>query len=252
MSRGYEAQARAVQLLFAAVFCAGWFYAGRSGWISPIFLPPIEAVAASFAALVQTQEFWAAVAVTLSTVARAYAIAAVLGVAAGYAITRSPFLTKVLEPVVSSLFAIPITLFLPLFVLMFGIGVSSKIAYGATYAFFPIALNTIAGIRNVEKRYLAAARGMGMSAYGVLRHVLLPSAFPVILTGLRIGFIICFASVLGGETISSVAGVGRAIALAAELMEPARMYAWIVFVVLTALILNALVTGIENRLRGPA
>lgn len=252
MSEGSGAQPRAVQIVFAAGFCALWFAAGRSGAVSPLFLPPIETVAASFVALVQTEEFRNAVAVTLSTVARAYAIAVILGIAAGYAITRSLFLTKVFEPIVSSLFAIPITLFLPLFVLMFGIGVSSKIAYGAAYAFFPVALNTIAGFSNTDKRYLAAARSLGLSAYGTFRHVLLPSAFPVILTGLRIGFFICFASVLGGETISSVAGIGRAIALAAELMEPARMYAWIVFVVLTALVLNGIVSTVENRMRGHA
>jgi ABC-type nitrate/sulfonate/bicarbonate transport system permease component len=250
MSEG--SRARAVQILFALAFCAAWFAIGRTGWISPLFLPPAEAVAASFAALVQTEEFRSAVFVTLSTLARAYAIAVVLGILAGYAITRSAFLTKLFEPIVSSLFAIPITLFLPLFVLMFGIGVSSKIAYGAAYAFFPIALNTIAGICGVDGRYLTAARSLGLSPFGTFRHVLLPSAFPVILTGLRIGFFICFASVLGGETISSLAGMGRAIALAAELMEPARMYAWIVFVVLIALVLNALVSALENRLRGPA
>ena len=72
---------------------------------------------------------------------------------------------------------------------------------------------------------------------------------PVLITGLRIGFFICFASVLGGETISSVAGVGRNIALAAELMEPARMYAWILFVILTSVTLNMVVHSIENRVR---
>jgi ABC-type nitrate/sulfonate/bicarbonate transport system permease component len=90
---------------------------------------------------------------------------------------------------------------------------------------------------------------MGFSAFGQFRHVLFPAAFPLILTGLRIGFFICFASVLGGETISSVAGMGRNIALAAELMEPARMFAWIVFVIALALALNGLVSAVENRMR---
>jgi len=123
-------------------------------------------------------------------------------------------------------------------------------AFGAAYGFFPIVLNTIAGLAGVDQRYLNAARSMGVSGAGLFRHVLFPAAFPVILTGLRIGFFICFASVLGGETISSISGVGRNIALAAELMEPARMYAWILFVILAALALNALVSAFENRMRG--
>jgi ABC-type nitrate/sulfonate/bicarbonate transport system permease component len=245
-----DSQARAIQLAFFTIAIGAWYAIGRTGAISPLFLPSIEAVAASFAALVQTEGFWSAVGVTLSTIGRAYAIAAVLGIAAGYLLTRSRFFTGVFEPILGGLFAIPITLFLPLFILLFGIGPSSKVAYGAAYAFFPIALNTIAGLSNVDSRYLIAARAMGLSSLGVFQHVLLPAAFPVILTGLRIGFFICFASVLGGETISSVSGVGRNIALAAELMEPARMYAWIVFVILTALVLNMLATAIENRMRG--
>jgi ABC-type nitrate/sulfonate/bicarbonate transport system permease component len=88
---------------------------------------------------------------------------------------------------------------------------------------------------------------MGATRWDTFRHVLMPSAFPVLLNGVRIGFFICFASVLGGETLSSVAGVGRNIAMAAELMEPARMYAWIAFVVLTAITLNLLVSGFEKR-----
>jgi ABC-type nitrate/sulfonate/bicarbonate transport system permease component len=165
-------------------------------------------------------------------------------------VTRSRFLTAVLEPVISALFSIPITLFLPLFILVFGIGTGSKVAYGAAYGFFPIALNTIAGLSRVDRRYLAAARALGISAFGTVRHVMWPAAFPVILTGLRIGFFIAFASVLGGETISSVEGVGRNIALSAELLEPARMYAWIVVVVAAALVLNGAVSAIENRMRG--
>jgi ABC-type nitrate/sulfonate/bicarbonate transport system permease component len=241
--------ARGVQLGFVAVFIAAWYFVGRSGAVSPLLVPRIEAVWDAFIRLVQTDQFWSAVRVTLSTIVEAYLIAIVLGVLAGYFVTRSRFLTQLFEPMISGLFAIPITLLFPLFILLFGIGPGSKVAYGAAYAFFPIALNTIAGFSGVENRYLDAARSMGLSGLGTFRHVLLPAAFPVILTGLRVGFFICFASVLGGETISSLSGVGRNIALAAELMEPARMYGWIVVVIVAALLLNALVSAIENRMR---
>jgi ABC-type nitrate/sulfonate/bicarbonate transport system permease component len=250
VSSRFSLRARAIQLAFIVAALGAWYVAGSTGAISPLFLPRVEAVWSAFVALVQTNQFWSAVGVTLSTIVEAYVIAIVFGVLAAYLITRSRFLVRVFEPIVSGLFAIPITLFLPLSILLFGIGPASKVAYGAAYGFFPIALNTIAGLAGVERRYLDAARSMGMSRAGTFRHVLFPAAFPVILTGLRIGFFICFASVLGGETISSVSGVGRNIALAAELMEPARMYAWIVFVIVVALILNAAVTAVENRMRG--
>jgi ABC-type nitrate/sulfonate/bicarbonate transport system permease component len=239
---------RLIQLGFVAAVMGAWFVIGRTGAISPLFLPPIEAVWRALTALVQTPQFWSAVQVTLTTIAQAYVVAASLGILAGYAITRSRFATKVLEPIVSSVFAIPITLFLPLFILLLGIGTASKVAYGAAYGFFPIALNTIAGLAGVEERYVSAAKSLGFSRFGTFRHVLFPAAFPVILTGMRIGFFICFASVLGAETISSVSGVGRNIALSAELMEPARMFAWISVVIVTAMLLNGIVSTLENRM----
>jgi ABC-type nitrate/sulfonate/bicarbonate transport system permease component len=250
MNTPFPWQARAILFALAAVFIGVWFVIGATGAISPLFLPPIDAVWRALVTLVQTRAFWSAVGITLSTIGEAYFMAVVLGLLAGYAVTRSRFFVQVFEPIVSGLFAIPITLFLPLFILLFGIGPASKVAYGAAYGFFPIALNTIAGLAGVERQYLNAARAMGFSPIGTFRHVLFPAAFPIILTGLRIGFFICFASVLGGETISSVSGVGRNIALAAELMEPARMYAWMIFVIATALLLNTLVAILENRMRG--
>lgn len=250
MKKRSDLTARGIQFAIFVIVMGAWFIIGRTGAISPLFVPPMDAVWLAFIRLVQTDQFWSAVHITLTTIVQAYGIAILLGTLAGYLITRSRILTQLLEPIVSGLFAIPITLFFPLFILLFGIGASSKVAYGAAYGFFPIALNTIAGLSGVEKRFLSAARSMGFTPFGTFRHVLFPAAFPVILTGLRIGFFICFASVLGGETISSVSGVGRNIALAAELMEPARMYAWIVFVIVTALALNGLVSAIENRMRG--
>jgi ABC-type nitrate/sulfonate/bicarbonate transport system permease component len=239
--------ARLIQFGFIAIAGAAWYWSTASGSVSKLFLPEPASVWLAFSRLVTTGQFWSAVKVTLTTITQAYVIALVAGILAGYLVSRSRFVIDVLEPIIASLFTIPITLFFPMFILFFGIGTGSKIAYGAAYAFFPIALNTIAAFANVEPDFLRAARAMGATRWDTVRHVLIPSALPVLLNAMRIAFFICFASVLGGETLSSVAGVGRNIALAAELMEPARMYAWIAFVLLTAITLNLLVSGFERR-----
>jgi ABC-type nitrate/sulfonate/bicarbonate transport system permease component len=239
-----------IQIGFVTIVAAAWYWSTATGSVSRLFLPAPETVWLAFSRLVVTRQFWSAVEVTLVTVAQAYAIAVFAGILAGYVISRSRLRIDVLEPILAGLFTIPITLFFPIFILFFGIGTASKVAYGATYAFFPIVLNTIASFANVEPHFLRAAKSMGASRWDTFRHVLIPSALPVLLGGMRIGFFICFAAVLGGETLSSVAGVGRNIALAAELMEPARMYAWITFVVLTALTLNLVLSGFDRRARG--
>ncbi|MDH7799395.1 MULTISPECIES: ABC transporter permease subunit [unclassified Beijerinckia] len=240
---------RSVQWAFLALAAAAWYVATETGSVSRLFLPPPREVGTALVALVQTSAFWSAVLVTATTVAKAYILALIAGILAGYLVSRSKLAVATIEPVISGLFTIPITLFFPMFILFFGVGTGSKVAYGATYAFFPIALNTIAAFAKMEQRYLLAAQSMGGNRWQIFRYVLMPGALPVLFTGLRIGFFICLASVLGGETISSVAGVGRNIALTAELMEPGRMFAWISFVVCMSVVLNLLAFSFENRIR---
>src|SRR5262249_17272824 len=151
------------------------------------------------------------------------------GVALGYLISRSSYLIRVFEPLLAGIYSVPIILFLPLFILFFGLGEPSKIAIGATISFFPIVLNTIAGFGFIDKMYVTAARSMGASDYQLFRWVLLPAAFPVILTGLRMGFTVALLSILGSETLASLAGLGHRIVHLAEGMEMARMFAYIAF-----------------------
>ena len=152
------------------------------------------------------------------------------GVVLGFFIGRSPTLTVAYRPVLAGIFAIPLTLFFPLFVVIFGLGPPSKIAFGALYGFFPIVLNTIAGFSGVDRLFLRSARSQGATRAQTLRHIFLPGAWPIVLAGLRIGFFITFASVLGGETLSSASGVGHQIAHEGDLLESPPMFAWIAIV----------------------
>jgi ABC-type nitrate/sulfonate/bicarbonate transport system permease component len=165
----------------------------------------------------------------------------------GYLISRSPYLIKVFEPLLAGFYSVPIILFLPLYVLFFGLGPGSKIALGTTISFFPIVLNTIAGFGYVEKIFITAARSMGASDFQMFRYVLLPAALPVMLTGLRIGFTVALLSILGSETIASLEGLGHRIVHLAEAMETARMFAYIAFAVVIAATLNSIVSSLERR-----
>jgi ABC-type nitrate/sulfonate/bicarbonate transport system permease component len=237
---------RSVQLgLFASVFLA-WYFATQSG-VRKILLPPPELVWREMQVLWSSGRLWSAAVVTLNEIWQAYSIAVVAGIAVGFLVSRSRALVHIFEPLLTGMFAVPLTLFFPLFVVFFGIGPESKVAYAAAQCFFPIALNTIAGFANVEELYLRAARAMGASTLGQFRYIYLPAALPVTITGLRIGFFICIAAVLGGETLAALSGIGKSIALAAELMETARLYAWIAYVVTVSVTLNLLALAVEQR-----
>ena len=128
-----------------------------------------------------------------------------------------------------------------------GLAPARRLRSARTISFFPIVLSTIAGFGYVDRIFVTAARSMGASDWQMFRHVLLPAALPVILTGLRIGFTVTLLAILGSETIASLAGLGHHIVQLAEGMETARMFAYIAFAVLIAALLNATVTALERR-----
>ena len=176
---------RCLQIGFVLVLLLLW-YLGTTYWgISGILLPNPVMVLHDLKEVLGSGEFLPDLEVTLFEVAVAFALSCVSGLALGYLISRSPYLIAVFEPLLSSVYSIPIILFLPLFVLFFGLGPWSKIALGATISFFPIVLNTIAGFGYVDRIFITAARSMGASNAQMFRYVLLPAALPVVLTGLR-------------------------------------------------------------------
>jgi ABC-type nitrate/sulfonate/bicarbonate transport system permease component len=246
--RNREAWAsRVAQAGFLAGVAVLWYLAATRWGVNRLLLPNPVAVYDNLLDILRSGEFVGDLATTLDELAAAFSISAVGGVTLGYVISRSPYAVAVFEPLFAAIYAIPIILFLPLFVLFFGLGPASKIALGASISFFPVVINTIGGFGHVDRLFVTAARSMGASDYRLFRHVLLPAALPVILTGLRMGFTTALLSIIGSETLASLAGLGHRIVQLAEAMEMARMFAYIVFVIAIVAILNAVVSSLEAR-----
>jgi len=238
---------RGVQVGFLVGLIGLWYVSTNYWGVSHLLLPKPVNVLWHFVDIIKTGEFIGDLEVTLSELAFAFAISCSVGITLGYMISRSSYAIRVFEPLFAGMYSIPVILFLPLYVLFFGLGPPSKIALGATISFFPIVLNTIAGFGYVERTYILSARSMGASDVQLFRYVLLPAALPVILTGIRMGFTVALLSIIGSETIASLAGLGHRIVHLAEGMDTARMFAYIAFVVAIAAILNTIVSSLEAR-----
>ncbi len=241
------AGSHAVQIGFVIALVVLWYLATTRWGVSSILLPNPVTVARDLGSILRSGEFIDDLRVTLTELAVAFAISATSGVVLGYLISRSSWRIRVFEPLFAAIYSVPIILFLPLYILFFGLGPPSKIALGATISFFPVVLNTIAGFGYVDRLLITAARSMGASDYQLFRFVLLPAALPVILTGMRMGFTVALLSIIGSETIASLAGLGHRIVHLAEAMEMARMFAYIAFVVAIAAFLNVVVSTLEAR-----
>lgn len=238
---------RLVQLAFLVVLMTLWYLASTKWGVSHLLLPNPARVYDELKDVLGSGEFVPDLKITLTELAVAFALSSVGGITLGYVLSRSQYLIRAFEPLLAGVYSIPIILFLPLYVLFFGLGPASKIALGTTISFFPIVLNTIAGFGYVDRIYVVAARSMGASDFQLFRWVLLPAALPVILTGLRMGFTVALLSILGSETIASLAGLGHRIVHLAEAMETARMFAYIAFAVAIAASLNVIVTMLEAK-----
>ncbi len=236
---------RAVQIAVPVALVALWYLATTRWGVSRILLPnPLDVVRA-LGNVLATGEFVDDLRVTLTELAIAFTISVVGGITLGYLISRTSFRIRVFDPLLSAIYAVPLILFLPLYVLWFGLGPPSKIALGATISFFPIVLSTVAGFGRVEPMMVTAARAMGASDLQLFRFVLLPAAFPVIIAGARLGFTVALLSIIGSETLASLAGLGHKIVELSEGMEMPRMFAYIAFVVAIAAILNVVVSRLE-------
>lgn len=225
-------------LAAAAVTLWCWHIVTTSGGVSPLLLPQPGRVWEELTRILTTGEFVDDLKVTMGEIFTAFFSATIIGITVGFIVSRSKLAVDVIQPVMAGLYSIPIILFIPLFVLIFGIGPASKVAIGMTIGFFPIFFNTVSGFTNVDPVLLRAARSMGATTSQMLFQVLIPASIPSVLNGLRIGFTLALLSVVGSETIASFSGLGHRIVQLAEAMSTAPMFGYIVIVSVLAGALN--------------
>jgi ABC-type nitrate/sulfonate/bicarbonate transport system permease component len=246
-NQGQSLGSRLVQVGFLIAVLVLWYLATTRWGVNRLLLPNPVAVWQQLLDVLRSGEYLPDLRVTLTELVIAFALAMTSGTIVGFFVSRRLYTIRVFDPLFAAIYSIPIILFLPLYVLFFGLGPASKIALGATISFFPIVLSTIAGFGNVDPTLVTAARSMGASDFHLFRYVLVPGALPVILSGLRMGFTVALLSIIASETIASLAGLGHHIVQLAEGMDMARMFAYIAFVVVIAALLNSVVSFLEAR-----
>jgi NitT/TauT family transport system permease protein len=183
----------------------------------------------------------------LLEVAAAYALAVVGGLVLGLAIGASNVSRRALFPIVLLLYAIPQVVLLPLFMLGFGIGPAAKIAFGFSHGIFPVLVNVVAGIQNVNPLYLRAARAMGAGRADIFRDIVFPHMVGSFFTGLRLAMTMTLLGVILAELYVSTTGVGYFTKLFAETFDPAPLFALIGILATMAIVLNGIVRTAERR-----
>ena len=200
------------------------------------------------ARLVTTARFADNAAATATAFAFALMLAYGIGLAIGVWMGAHRLSGAVGEPILVALYSLPKITLYPVVLLIFGLGISGKTAFGALHGILPVALLTMAAIRNISPVYLKTARSMRLSGWQTVMMVLFPATLPEVVSGLRIGLTVTLLGVLLAEMFASKQGLGFLIMNAMSLLQTEEMIAVAVLLFAFAALTNALLLWIEHRL----
>jgi ABC-type nitrate/sulfonate/bicarbonate transport system permease component len=217
----------------------------------PAFLqPPSDVLRAWFVTVLPDERIMSALGMTMFEIACAYALSVVFGAIIGLAAGSTPLSREGFFPLILLLYAIPQVSLIPLFVLLFGLGPASKIAFGFSHGVFPVIVAVIGGMSNVPSIYVRGARSMGASSLDIIRHVIFPHMAPGFFVGLRLAMTMTLLGVILAELYVSTGGIGYFTRVFAENYNPAPLFALIGSLATIALSFNACVRIAERRLSG--
>jgi NitT/TauT family transport system permease protein len=219
-----------------------WESVAHLGVFPPRLFPSIETIAAAFWRLTVAGILPHHALDTLIRLTIGFAVAAVVGVAIGFAMGRSRRAEDIFLPLVSIGAPIPGIAYAPLFLLWFGLGDKSAVLLVAFVSAFPVIFNTWTGVKAVKQIWVRSAQAMGADSPRLLRHVILPGALPYILTGLRLGLAQAWRILVGVEMLAAVPwGLGWLIFGAREFLNTDVMLAGVVVIGVIGLVLEKLV-----------
>jgi NitT/TauT family transport system permease protein len=192
--------------------------------------------------------FFAHVRETLLAFVQAFAIALTIGLLIGLTLGASRFAGEVAEPMLVALYSIPKVTLYPVILLVFGIGMPAKVAFGAIHGIVPISLFAMNAIRNISPVHLRTARVLRLSAMQTAGKILLRAALPEIVTGIRVGFSLTLIGTLLGEMFGAQRGLGFLLMQAMSLHEMERIMSVTLLLVVFAATANAALLALERRL----
>ncbi len=212
------------------------------------YFPPVTDMAAALTDLVGDAGIWTALGQTLQGWALGLGIAVAIAVPLGIVIGSAPLLYRALRGVIEFLRPIPSVALIPLAVLIYGTGMGSKVFLAAFASTWPLLMQTLYGVQDVDPVATDTARSFGFSRVQRLARVTLPNAFPYIATGLRISATVALILVVTAELVIGAPGLGREINLARQGGAVDIMYALIAVTGLLGWALNGVFTRLERRL----
>jgi len=198
--------------------------------------------------LLQSERFRPELLETAKAFAWALLIAVASGLALGLGLGFHRLSGEVFEPILSAVYSIPKVTLYPVILLIFGIGASAKVAFGAIHGIVPVVIFTMDAVRNIRPVYVKVGRVYGLGPLAMARTILVPAALPEIFTGLRVGFALTLIGTLIGEMFGALRGVGFVLMRAIGLHDVKTIMAITLLLVVFAACVNTLLLAVDRRL----
>ncbi|HWR41169.1 MAG TPA: ABC transporter permease [Patescibacteria group bacterium] len=225
-----------------------WEAAPRLGWADPQFLPPLSAVLQSIYWLAVDGELYSHLIVSLWRALVGLMLAALVALPLGFILgARCPETARHLDPLFRLLSQVNPFSLAPVFMLCFGIGEISKLMTIALVALWPILFHTITGVRMVDPLLVKTARSLTVTRGVMVSEVLLPGAFPTIISGFRVATQMTVFMLIAAEMLGAAAGLGWLVHNSAMLSQIPRMYAGGAFIILLGIIINQILLKVERE-----
>jgi NitT/TauT family transport system permease protein len=220
--------------------------------VGDVALRSPASTAHSLSNLLSDPRFLPHISETAIAFAQGFAIAVVVGLLIGLPLGAARFAGEVAEPILVALYSIPKVTLYPVILLMFGIGMPAKVAFGAIHGIVPISIFAMNAVRNINPTHLRTAQVMRMSFLDLTLNILVPAALPEIVTGIRVGFSLALIGTLLGEMFGSQRGLGHLLMQAMSLHNIERILALTLLLVVFAAGINALLLALDRRLHARA
>ena len=234
-----------------AVLLFVWWLITAMGWVKPLFVPSPGAIMGKFADVWQNgftntsflQHVW----VSTARVFGAFVLACIIGIPLGILMGMSPVVRGIFDPPIEFYRPIPPLAYLPLMIIWFGIGETSKVLLIFLSVFAPVALGARAGVRSAAIEQIHAAYSFGATRWQVMRHVILPAALPEILTAMRIGIGFGWTTLVAAEMVAATKGLGYMVLSASQFLQTSTVIMGIVVIAAIAYAFDLLMRWVEAR-----
>lgn len=233
-------------MVVAGLFGAWAIAASQSPIMHDVVGDPLT-VLTQVVRLIRSGEIFRHLAVTIEEAVIGFSIGAALGTAVAFLLTFVPFLRRLFDPLIGTVAVVPRIVLAPVFMVWFGLGISSKAAMVATIVFFIVYFNVDAGLRSVSGVLIDRARIMGANKLAMMREIYIPASVVWILSGLRVSVGFAFLGAIVAEYLGANAGIGSLIATAQSLNDPNAVMAGLVIVLVIVVPLDRVLTLVEAR-----